>query len=89
MKQLYPNDVDDANAGSEKLPEAPGDSAEWEDGETAEEMLKPRRLASPAEPSKEEREEHRLSGCAVLSVMVQTLCTRSLPRVATYRWSIS
>ena len=57
MKQLYPNDVDDANADREKLPEEPGDSAEWEDGEAEEEMLKPRRLASPAEPSKEEQAE--------------------------------
>ena len=64
--QLYPNEVD-ANVNSD-LPhgqaEAGGDEVPGED-EAGEEQRAPHVLKSPAEPSTQEREEHRLGGHAV------------------------
>ena len=62
-KPLYPNEPDTGDTGAGHGHGAGGDEFfECDEGAEADEARAPRRLHNPAEPRKEEREEHCLTG---------------------------
>ena len=63
---LFPNEADiDADPNLHHGPTEGGGDEVPDQGEAGEEMRAPHVLKSPAEPSVQEREEHRLGGHAV------------------------